>query len=178
MMIEQHVYTGINIANLINSFLRGDGGNTAIGAIDMNSHIIKNVTDPLSNQDIATKSYVHKNAITTDGGVVYDDINLNICSELVSLGCNDLTPAKKFTLLLGSDTNMLSYSVSNSRLPVPVKIKTDVDFAILINQLPICDFRQDVILCSQPIDMDQHSIKNVKSRVNRFDQLIRLMLIA
>ena len=34
------VYTGINIANLINSFLRRDGGNTAIGAIDMNSHII------------------------------------------------------------------------------------------------------------------------------------------
>ena len=28
------VYTGINIANLTNSFLRRDGGNTAIGAID------------------------------------------------------------------------------------------------------------------------------------------------
>ena len=42
------VYTGINIANLTNSFLRRDGGNTAIGAIDMSSHIIKNVADPLS----------------------------------------------------------------------------------------------------------------------------------
>ena len=48
------VYTGINIANLTNSFLRRDGGNTAIGAIDMNSNIIKNISDPLSNQDIAT----------------------------------------------------------------------------------------------------------------------------
>ena len=37
------VYTGINIANLTNSFLRRDGGNTAIGAIDLNSNIIKNV---------------------------------------------------------------------------------------------------------------------------------------
>ena len=37
------VYTGINIANLTNSFLRRDEGNTAIGAIDMNSNIIKNV---------------------------------------------------------------------------------------------------------------------------------------
>ena len=36
------VYTGINIANLSNSFLR-DGGNTAIEAIDMNSHIITNM---------------------------------------------------------------------------------------------------------------------------------------
>ena len=43
------VYTGINIATLTNSFLRRDGGNTAIGTIDMNSHIIKNVADPLSN---------------------------------------------------------------------------------------------------------------------------------
>ena len=41
----------------------------------------------------------------------------------------------------------------------------------MINQLPICDFRQDVILYSQPIDMEQHSIKNVKSLVNRFDAI-------
>ena len=54
------VYTGINITNLTNSFLRRDGGNTAIGTIDMNSHIIKKVSDPLSNQDVATKNYVDK----------------------------------------------------------------------------------------------------------------------
>ena len=39
----------------------------------------------------------------------------------------------------------------------------------MINQLPICDFCQDLILCSQPIDMNLHLIKNVKSPVNRFD---------
>ena len=43
------VYTEINIANLTKSFLRRDGDNTAIGAIDMNNHIIKNVSNPLSN---------------------------------------------------------------------------------------------------------------------------------
>ena len=41
------VYTGINIANLTNSFLRSDGGNTAIETVDMNSHIITNVADSL-----------------------------------------------------------------------------------------------------------------------------------
>ena len=54
------VYTAINIANLTNSFIRRDGGNTAIGTIDMNSHIIINVEDPLSYQDVATKNYVDK----------------------------------------------------------------------------------------------------------------------
>ena len=76
------VYSGINIANLTNIFLRCDGGNTVIGAIDMNSNIIKNVADSLSNQDVATKNYVDKNAITTYDGVVHGDIKLNVGSDL------------------------------------------------------------------------------------------------
>ena len=71
------------------------------------------------------------------------DIKLSVGSDLVrSLGCNDLGTGKKFTLLLGTDTNMLTYSVPNSGLPVPIKIKTDVGFAILIDELPICVFGQ------------------------------------
>ena len=52
------VYAGINITNLTNSFLRRDGGNTAMEAIDLNSNIIKNVSDPVSNQDVAANNYV------------------------------------------------------------------------------------------------------------------------
>ena len=126
------VSTGINIANLTNSFLRWDGGNTAIGAIDMNNHIIKNVSDPLLNQDVATKNFVDTNAFTTAGGVVYGDIKLSVGSDSVrSLGCNDLTAGKKFTLLLGSDTNILTYSIPSSGLPVPINLKTDVGFCHL-----------------------------------------------
>ena len=86
------VYTGRNIANLTNSFLRRDGGNTAIGAIDLNSNIIKNLSDPVSNQHIATMYFVDTHAFTTAGGVVSDDIKLSAGSDLVrSLGCNDLS---------------------------------------------------------------------------------------
>ena len=95
------VYTGIHITNLTNSFLRKDGGNTAIEGIDMYGNITKNMADPLSNQDVATKNYADKNAITTTGGVVSGDIKLNVGSVLVrSLGCNDLSVGKMFTLLL------------------------------------------------------------------------------
>ena len=118
------VYTGINIANLTNSFLRRVGDNTAIGATDMNNNIIKNVADQLSNEDVATKNYVDSNPFSTAGGIVFGEIKLNVGSDLArSLGCNDLTAGKKFILLLGSDTYMLSYSSPNSGLPVSVKIK-------------------------------------------------------
>ena len=101
---------------------------------------------------------------------MYGDIQSSVSSDLVrSVGCNDVTADKKFTLLLGTDTTMLTYSVPNSGLPVPFKIETDVGFAILINELPICVFGRDEILCSRPIDMDLHSIKNVKNPVNKFD---------
>ena len=90
----------------------------------MNSNIIKNVAYPLSSYDVTTKNYVDTNAFTTAGCVVSSDIRLNVGSNLArSLGCNDLTKGKKFTLLLGTDTNMLSYSFSDSGLSVPVKIK-------------------------------------------------------
>ena len=64
---------------------------------------------------------------------------------------------------------MLTYSVPNSGLPVPIKIKTYLDFAILIDEVPICLFGRNEILCRRSIDIDQHSIKNVKNLVDRLD---------
>ena len=113
----------------------------------MNSNIIKHVSDSVSNQDVPTKNYIDTHAFTTAGGVVSGDIKLKFGSDLVrSLGCNDLSAGKKFTLLQGTDTNMLTYTIPNSELPVPIKIKIDVGFAILIKELPVCVFGQDEIL--------------------------------
>ena len=110
----------------------------------MNSNIINNVSDPVSNQDVATKNYVTTHAFTTARGVVSGDIKLSVGADLVrSPECDDRSGGKKFTLRVGSVKNMLSYSVPNSGLPLPVKIKTDVGFAILINELPISVFGRD-----------------------------------
>ena len=110
------ICTGINITNLANSFLRREGSNIAIGAIDMNSNIVKNVAYSLSNQNVASKNYVDTNAIIATGGVVSGDIKLNVGSDLVEcLGCNDLTTGKKFTLLQGQ-TQMcyhITYQIHN-----------------------------------------------------------------
>ena len=64
---------------------------------------------------------------------------------------------------------MLTYSIPKPFVLTPIELKTDAGFVILIDQHTICGFRRDLILCSQPLDMNQHSIKNVKSPVNKFD---------
>ena len=64
---------------------------------------------------------------------------------------------------------MLTYSIPKAFVLTPIELKTDAGFVILIDQHHICGFRRDLILYSQPIDMNQHSVMNVKSSVNKFD---------
>ena len=87
------------------------------------------------------------------------------------LGCLNLDNGKEFILLLGTSSNTIEYSRPNpdSVVPAPVKLNTSEGFVILINSHPICGFSQDLIVCRQPIDMSQHSIKNVKCPVNKLD---------
>ena len=66
---------------------------------------------------------------------------------------------------------MIEYSrpKPDSVVPAPVKLNTSEGFVILINSHPIYGFSRYLIQCSQPNDMNQHSIKNVKSPINKLD---------
>ena len=81
----------------------------------MNSHIIKIVSDPLSNQDVATKNYVSKNAFATAGGVVYGDIKLNVGFDLIrSQKCNKLLQVRSLHFYWGQ--TQIFY-----RIPYPIQ---------------------------------------------------------
>ena len=68
----------------------------------MNSNIIINVSDPLSNQVVANKNYVDTNAFTTTGGTVPGIILIKVDSGSTGfLGFFNLDNGKEFILLLG-----------------------------------------------------------------------------
>ena len=75
------------------------------------------MADLLSNQDVATKNYVDKNAITTAGGVAYDDLKFNDGDDLVRcLGCMILQRARSLDFLWGTKQIMcyhIPYSIHN-----------------------------------------------------------------
>ena len=96
------------------------------------------MADPLSNQDVVTKNYIHTHAFSTAGGVVSDDVVLRIGSDLVRiLGCDNLRAGKKFILMLGSYSNMLTDSIPKQFVLTLIELKTDAGFVMLIDQHPM-----------------------------------------
>jgi len=104
--ISQRVVSGgVTSTQVNNTFLRRDGENTATANIDMTSHKLINVLDPVDDQDIATKHYVdNKLNLNT----LTENLILSVGADtLRSLGCMDLSENKGFSIFLGSIMNQI-----------------------------------------------------------------------
>ena len=52
--------TGVSLTYINNNYIRGDGGTSVSGSINMNGNTLYNVPDPVNPQDLASKEYVDK----------------------------------------------------------------------------------------------------------------------
>ena len=77
------VDSGIDVTQITNAFLRRDGGNTATGDLNLDSHKIINLSEPTSNTDAATKAYVDSKSsvsgayLPLTGGTMSENIDMN-----------------------------------------------------------------------------------------------------
>jgi len=66
------------VTQLQDTFLRRDGGNTAVGTINMTGNTLTNVSKPIHDYDAANKIYVDENAgISKTGDTMLGDLNMN-----------------------------------------------------------------------------------------------------
>ena len=68
---------GVTLSQAINTFLRRDGKNAADANINMDSHNIINVLDPMNAQDAATKNYVDTRAVSKTGDTMTGTLDMN-----------------------------------------------------------------------------------------------------
>ena len=127
--------TGVTMSTISNSFIRRDGANTIILDLDVTGNKITNVGYSASNQDVATKGYVHSTSVSKSGDTMTGDLLLTTGSdETRLLGCTDLDTGKTFSIALGSPQNFILYTVDSPlETQSPVAIETTKGLAVKIN---------------------------------------------
>ena len=108
---KQVANTGVTMSAISNTFLRRDGANTIIGEIDMTGNKITNVADPVTIQDAAMKNYVDSFSVRKSGDILTGDLLFSTgADEQRIVGCTDLEPGKRFSVLLGNEFNQLYFT--------------------------------------------------------------------
>ena len=71
---------GVSLSYIGNNFLRRDGTNTATGSINMTGNTLTNVSNPVNDQDVATKTYVDTNSssdkVSKSGDTMTGDLDM------------------------------------------------------------------------------------------------------
>ena len=74
------VTEGVSLSYINNNFLRRSGANTATGSINMTGNTLTNVSNPVNDQDVATKNYVDTNSssdkVSKSGDTMTGDLDM------------------------------------------------------------------------------------------------------
>ena len=73
---------GVSPSYVNNNFLRRDGNTPCTGSLDMTGNTLTNVSDPVNEQDVATKHYVNNDFLRRDG--------TNTCTGSIDMTGNTL----------------------------------------------------------------------------------------
>lgn len=149
---------GLTLSQIVNVFLRRDGGNNAIGHLDMNNHKIVNVDDPIALGDAVNKKYVDQNTVSSAGDVINGNLIFKIGNNpSLSLGCNDLRGNKRFLILLGNVYNLLYFVVNQ-----PLTIQSSHGVLCRVGDSDVAKFDSAIIKYLKDVDMSGKRITNLK----------------
>jgi len=105
---KQVTRTDVTMSTISNSFIRKNGANTIIADLNVTGNKIINVSDPASNQDVATKGYVDSTSVSRSEDSMTGDLLMTTSLDETRLrGCTDLQTGKTFSISLGSPQNFI-----------------------------------------------------------------------
>ena len=68
--------TGVSLTYINNNYIRSDGGTPVTGSIDMGGNTLRNVAEPVKQNDVATKDYVDYIKLSSEGYINYKHVEL------------------------------------------------------------------------------------------------------
>ena len=164
-VVERVVSGGVSLSQINDVFLKRDGENAATGDINLDSHKLINVGEPINDSDAATKNYVDDvgaRKVSKTGDTITGNLLLSIGSDhLRMLGCHDLGDTGGFLLYLGNEDNQIK-----SRKNHPILMQTNNGFICRLGDIDIIRFgRSSADTRTEVFDdllMNQHFIANLR----------------
>jgi F5/8 type C domain len=160
---QRVVSGGVTMSQATSVFLQRDGGNAITGDINLDSHKLINVKDPVIDQDAATKNYVDTRKVSKSGDTITGDLLLSTGSEHIfrALGCIDLNANSRFSIYLGDILNKIK-----CRQNRPIAIDTNDGFRCELQGQKVIRFgvsSEDLrIVVYSDIVMNQCSIADLR----------------
>jgi len=161
--------SGLSLRIVNNNFLRRDGTNTVTGPINMNGHKLKNASDPMDDQDVATKSYVDSieaaDKVSKSGDTMTGNLILALDTDTSRiLGCTYLRRGTRFSLAIGHIRNRFEFRspLLNTEDQSPLTLETTHGLLVRVGNTRVCQIgdrnNPPTISVSANIEMNDNRI--------------------